>query len=45
MGSMGYQFGLIGSKSLVISILLALTFSIVMWLIADIDRGLTARSP
>lgn len=41
MGSMGYQFGLTGSKSLVISILLALTFSIVMWLIADIDRGLT----
>jgi len=40
MGAVGYQFGITGGRSIVISILLALTFSAVIYLIADIDRSL-----
>jgi hypothetical protein len=40
MGAVGYQFGITGGRSLVISVLLALTFSAVIYLIADIDRSL-----
>jgi hypothetical protein len=40
MGAVGYQFGITGGRSLVISVLLALTFSAVICLIADIDRSL-----
>jgi hypothetical protein len=40
MGAVGYQFGITGSRNLIISVLLALTFSAVIYLIADIDRSL-----
>jgi len=40
MGAVGYQFGVTAGKSIVISLLLALTFSAVIYLIADIDRSL-----
>jgi hypothetical protein len=41
MGAVGYQFGITGGRSTIIIILLALTFSAVIYLIADIDRSLT----
>ncbi|HKQ32361.1 MAG TPA: hypothetical protein VJV40_04085 [Thermodesulfobacteriota bacterium] len=40
MGAVGYQFGITGGRSILISLLLALTFSAVIYLIADIDRSL-----
>ena len=40
MGAVGYQFGITGGRSYFISVLLALTFSAVIYLIADIDRSL-----
>lgn len=40
MGAVGYQFGVTGGRSILISLLLALTFSAVIYLIADIDRSL-----
>lgn len=39
MGAVGYQFGFTGGRSIFISVLLALTFSAVIYLIADLDRG------
>jgi hypothetical protein len=40
MGAVGYQFGFTGGRSIFITIILALTFSAVIYLIADIDRSL-----
>lgn len=40
MAGVGYQFGLAGSRDVAISCCLALAFSIVIGLIADLDRGL-----
>jgi hypothetical protein len=40
LGAVGYQFGFTGGRSIFISILLALTFSAVIYLIADLDRSL-----
>ncbi|MGH7890820.1 MAG: hypothetical protein ACREN0_00955, partial [Thermodesulfobacteriota bacterium] len=40
MGAVGYQFGITGGWSFIITVLLALTFSAVIYLIADIDRSL-----
>lgn len=37
MSAVGYQFGMTGGRSILISLLLALTFSSVSYLIADID--------
>jgi hypothetical protein len=45
MGAVGYQFGITGGRSVFISVLLALTFSAVIYLIADIDRSLGGRDP
>jgi hypothetical protein len=39
MGAVGYQFGMTGGRSIIISLLLTLTFSAVIYLIADIDCG------
>jgi hypothetical protein len=39
MAGVGYQFGLAGTRDVVISLFLALSFSIVIWLIADLERG------
>jgi hypothetical protein len=39
MAAVGYQFGLSGAGSLQINLVLALTFSGVIWLVADLDRG------
>ena len=39
MACVGYQFGLAGTRDLAISLFLALAFSIVIWLIADLERG------
>ena len=39
MAGVGYQFGLAGSRDVAISCCLALAFSIVIGLIADLDRG------
>lgn len=41
MGAVGYEFGITGGRSFIISILLALTFSAVIYLIADLDRSLS----
>lgn len=40
LGAVGYQFGFSGGRSIFISLLLALTFSAVIYLIADLDRSL-----
>ncbi len=40
LGSVGYQFGFAGGRSIFISVLLALIFSAVIYLIADLDRSL-----
>lgn len=40
MGAVGYQFGITGGRNFILAILLALTFSAVIYLIADIDRSL-----
>ncbi len=40
MGSVGYHFGITGGGNFILTILLALTFSAVIYLIADIDRSL-----
>jgi hypothetical protein len=40
MGAVGYQFGFTGGRSIFITILLALTFSAVIYLIADLDRSM-----
>lgn len=40
MGAVGYQFGFTGGRSIVVSLLLALTFSTVIYLIADLDRSI-----
>jgi hypothetical protein len=37
--AVGYQFGLAGARSLQSNLVLALTFSGVIWLIADLDRA------
>lgn len=39
LGSMGYQAGLSGSSRSIAAIAVALAFSIVVWLIADLDRA------
>jgi hypothetical protein len=39
MAAVGYQFGLSGARSLQSNLVLALTFSGVIWLIADLDRA------
>lgn len=39
MAGVGYQFGRAGSRDVAISLFLALSFSIVIGLIADLDRG------
>lgn len=39
MAAVGYRFGLSGAGSLQIRLVLALTFSGVIFLIADLDRG------
>jgi hypothetical protein len=39
MLSMGYQFGLTGTRNLLISSVLGLSFSLVILLISDLDRG------
>ncbi len=41
MGAVGYQFGITGGRNFILTILLALTFSAVIYLIADIDRSLS----
>ena len=38
MAGMGYQIGLTGHRSWLTSVILVLTFSTVLWLIADLDR-------
>ena len=38
MAGVGYQFGRAGSRDLVISLFLTLAFSMVIGLIADLDR-------
>lgn len=40
LGAVGYQFGFTGGRSIFISVLLALTFSAVIYLIADLDRSM-----
>lgn len=40
LGAVGYQFGFSGGRSLFITLLLALTFSAVIYLIADLDRSI-----
>lgn len=39
MAGVGYQFGLAGARDVAISLFLALAFSIVIWLIANLERG------
>src|SRR6185295_8524613 len=39
MAGVGYQFGIAGTRDMVISLFLALSFSIVISLIADLERG------
>ena len=39
MLAMGYQFGLTGTRNLLISTVLGISFSLVILLIADLDRG------
>ncbi|MDB5336395.1 MAG: hypothetical protein JWN70_2014 [Planctomycetaceae bacterium] len=39
MAGVGYQFGRAGSRDIAVSLFLALSFSIVIGLIADLDRG------
>jgi hypothetical protein len=39
LGSMGYQTGLSGSSRSIVIVAVSLAFSIVIWLIADLDRG------
>jgi hypothetical protein len=39
MAGVGYQFGTVGTRDLVISLSLAISFSTVIWLIADLERG------
>jgi hypothetical protein len=39
MAGVGYQFGLAGARDIAISLSMALSFSIVIWLIADLERG------
>jgi hypothetical protein len=39
LGSMGYQAGLSGSTRSIAVVAVALAFSIVVWLIADLDRA------
>lgn len=38
LGAMGYQVGLAGSKRSLVIVAVAVTFSTVIWLIADLDR-------
>ena len=39
MAGVGYQFGLAGTRDMAISLSLALAFSIVIWLIAELECG------
>ena len=39
LGSMGYQTGLSGSSRSIAAVAVALAFSIVVWLVADLDRA------
>ncbi len=38
LGAMGYQVGLAGSRRSLVTVAVAVTFSTVIWLIADLDR-------
>jgi len=38
MAGLGYQFGLTGTHSWIVTILMAIAFTAVIWLIVDLDR-------
>ena len=41
MGGVGFQFGILGRYSVAVNLILAVSFSLVVHLIADLDRSTT----